>query len=130
MIRCNFYFLDFQIQILMGSSPSFMQSLEARIHDLELALDEFSFDSAASTRRMPRNSAAGTMLCKLSGTEFFSSKLWRKTGCLSTPLLPTSPKGFMKSSRYRLRGGRGLIMNPLAETPTGTQCILKVPTEL
>ncbi|XP_075503407.1 TORTIFOLIA1-like protein 3 [Primulina tabacum] len=108
------------LQRLMGSSPNFMHSLEARIRGLELALDEFSFDLAAPTRRMTRNSAAGTMLCNLPGTEFFRSKLWRKTGCLSTTVSPTSPEGFMKSSRYQLRGGRGLIMNPLAEIPTGS----------
>ncbi|KZV31260.1 hypothetical protein F511_13054 [Dorcoceras hygrometricum] len=113
------------LQSLMGSSPKFMHSLEARIHGLELALDEFSFDL---TRRLPRNRAAGTTLCKLPGTEFFSSKLWRKTGCLSTAVTPTSPEALMRSSRYRLQGGRGVIMNPLAELHSGSQCTLEVPS--
>lgn len=66
----------------MGSSQNGMQSLETRVHGLELALDEISFDLAMSTGRMSRGgSAARTTCCSIlpGAAEFFSSKLWRKT---------------------------------------------------
>ncbi|CAI9753913.1 unnamed protein product [Fraxinus pennsylvanica] len=67
------------LQKFIGSSHSGMHSLETRVHGLELALDEISFDLAVSTGRMSRSDAAGAMCCKLPGAEFLSSKLWKKT---------------------------------------------------
>ncbi|KAK6117978.1 LOW QUALITY PROTEIN: hypothetical protein DH2020_048278 [Rehmannia glutinosa] len=131
------------LQRFIGSSQNGIHSLEARVHGLELALDEISFDLAVSTRRMSHNDA---MCCKLPGTDFLSSKLWRKTESRpSTSRLPTScgtpsvaavqnipgknetPEGFpLQNRRYRFRGGHGLIMNPLAEIPRGSQGLSEV----
>ncbi|KAK6148467.1 hypothetical protein DH2020_019379 [Rehmannia glutinosa] len=125
------------LQRFIGTSQNGIHSLEARVHGLELALDEISFDLAISTRRMSHNDA---MCCNLPGTDFLSSKLWRKTeGRPSTSRLPTScgtpsvaavqnipgknetPEGFpLQNRRYRFRGGHELIMNPLAEIPRGS----------
>ncbi|PIN22646.1 hypothetical protein CDL12_04630 [Handroanthus impetiginosus] len=124
------------LQRFIGSSQNGMHSLEARVHSLELALDEISFDLAVSTGRMSRNSAAGAMCCKLPGTEFLSSKLWRKAEARSSaPRLPASGgtpsaaavrgipngEGFpLENRRYQLQGGHGLIVNPLAKIPSGS----------
>lgn len=127
------FFLHYIIQRFIGSSQNGIHSLEARVHGLELVLDEISFDLAVSTGQMPRNDA---MCCKLPGTEFLSSKIWRKTEDRpAAPQLPAScgtpsvavpstsgnhrdGEGFpLQNRRYRLRGGGGLIMNPLAEVP-------------
>lgn len=117
-----------------------MHSLEARVHGLELALDEISFDLAVSTGRMSQSGAAGAMCCKLPGSDFLSSKLWRKAGSRSsTSRLPASGgtpsmaavcgipdnigdgEGFpMENRRYLLQGGRGLIVNPLAKFSSGS----------
>ncbi|XP_022885324.1 TORTIFOLIA1-like protein 4 [Olea europaea var. sylvestris] len=125
------------LQKFIGSSHSGMRSLETRVHGLELALDEISFDLAVSTGRMSRSDAAGAMCCKLPGAEFLSSKLWKKTeGHFSTSRFSDSDgntsvagvrnipdkngdrEGFkLENRRYRLQGGRGFIVNPLAETP-------------
>lgn len=114
-----------------------MRSLETRVHGLELALDEISFDLAVSTGRMSRSDAAGAICCKLPGAEFLSSKLWKKTeGHFSTSRFSVSDgntsvagvrnipdkngdrEGFkLENRRYRLQGGRGFIVNPLAEMP-------------
>lgn len=83
-----------------------MNSLEARVHGLELALDEISFDLAVSTGRVSRNGAEGAISC----TNFLSSKLWRKAGArLSTSRLPSS-------------GGESslFVMNPLAKIPNSS----------
>ncbi|KAK6123014.1 hypothetical protein DH2020_043243 [Rehmannia glutinosa] len=131
------------LQRFIGSSQNGIHSLEARVHGLELGLDEISFELAVSTRRMSHNDA---MCCNLPGTDFLSSKLWRKTeGRSSTSRLPTScgtpsvaavqnipgknetPEGFpLQNRRYRFRGGHGLIMNPLAEIPRGSQGLSEV----
>ncbi|KAL8457646.1 hypothetical protein ACS0TY_035494 [Phlomoides rotata] len=123
------------LQRFIGSSQNGIHSLEARVHGLELVLDEISFDLAASTGQMPRND---TMCCKLPGTEFLSSKLWRKTEdrpAASPPsvAVPSTPgniadaEGFpLQNRRYRLRGGRGLIMNPLAEIPRASRGLSEV----
>lgn len=103
-----------------------MHSLEARVHGLELALDEISFDLAVSTGRMSQN---GAMCCKLPGTDFLSSKLWGKAGSRSsTSRLPASggntsvfgnDEGFPLENRRFLQGRRALVMNPLAKIPSG-----------
>ncbi|KAK6148392.1 hypothetical protein DH2020_019304 [Rehmannia glutinosa] len=131
------------LQRFIGSSQNGIHSLEARVHGLELALDEISFDLAVSTRRMSHNDA---MCCNLPGTDFLSSKLWRKTEARSsTSRLPTScgtpsvaalhsipsknegAEEFpLQNRRSRFRGGHGLIMNPLAEIPRGSQGLSEV----
>ncbi|KAL0421848.1 UNVERIFIED_CONTAM: TORTIFOLIA1-like protein 3 [Sesamum latifolium] len=128
------------LQRFIGSSQNGMHSLEARVHGLELALDEISFDLAVSTGRMSQNSAAGAMCCKLPGTDFLSSKLWRKAqGRSSTSRLPSSSgtpsvaavrsvsdkngdgeRFPLENRRSLLQGGRGLIVNPLAKISSGS----------
>lgn len=56
-----------------------MNSLETRVHGLEMALDEISYDLAVSRGRIPHTDATEDMCCKLSGSEFLSSKFWKKT---------------------------------------------------
>ncbi|XP_022843085.1 TORTIFOLIA1-like protein 3, partial [Olea europaea var. sylvestris] len=124
------------LQKFIGSSHIGMRSLETRVHGLELALDEISFDLAVSTGRMSRN-AAGATCCKLPGAEFLSSKLWKKrvgrfstspfsifdgnasaAGVYRIPDKNGDPEVFkLENRRYRLQGDRGFIVNPLAEIP-------------
>ncbi|KAG6383652.1 hypothetical protein SASPL_156585 [Salvia splendens] len=119
------------LQRFVGSSQRGIQSLEARVHGLELTLDEISYDFAASTGKMSTN---GASCCSLPGADFLSLKLRRKTHELSASC-GTSPstaaagsipcknedsgRGFLLQNRRRpLHGGRGVIvMNPLAEIP-------------
>ncbi|KAL1531797.1 TORTIFOLIA1-like protein 3 [Salvia divinorum] len=110
------------LQKFIGSSQKGMNSLEARVHGLELALDEISFDLAVSTGRMSQNGAAGAMCCKIPGTDFLSSKLWRKAGSRSSaPRLPAS-SGRNPSMEHRrlLQGRHALVINPLAKIPSGS----------
>ncbi|KAL3618009.1 hypothetical protein CASFOL_038330 [Castilleja foliolosa] len=129
------------LQKFIGSSQNGMHSLEARVHGLELSLDEISFDLAVSTGRMSQNSPSRAVCCKLPGTEFLSSKLWRKAanrpsasrlpasrGTLSTSAIRSisdnigASEGFpARKSRFLLRGGRGeVIVNPLAKLSSGS----------
>lgn len=55
-----------------------MNSLETRVHGLEMALDEISYDLALSNGRILNNNAAENTCCKLPGAEFLSSKFWRR----------------------------------------------------
>ncbi|MCD9643823.1 hypothetical protein HAX54_031670 [Datura stramonium] len=122
------------LQKFMGSSQSGMHSLETRVHGLELALDEISFDLAMSTGRMSDTKSA-SMCCKLPGAEFLTSKLWKRTegrGATSHFSVSggTSSAGVISNiagehgngerfklehRRYRLHSSRGFIVNPLAE---------------
>ena len=84
----------------MGSSQNGMRSLETRVHGLELALDEISYDLAVSSGRITKFDAPKHTCCMLPGAEFLSSKFWKKTQGRyssyrfsrtgSTPLLPSS----------------------------------------
>lgn len=49
------------------------------MHGLEMALDEISYDLALSSGRIPNTDAIEDMCCKLPGTDFLSSKFWKKT---------------------------------------------------
>ncbi|KAG8388635.1 hypothetical protein BUALT_Bualt02G0145900 [Buddleja alternifolia] len=104
------------LQRFIGSSQNGMNSLEARVHGLELALDEISFDLAVSTGRMTQNDA---ICCKLPGTEFLSSKLWRKEARSSTSHLPASGGTFQSvgavRSIFHKNGRRLIVKNPLAK---------------
>ncbi|KAL1553538.1 TORTIFOLIA1-like protein 4 [Salvia divinorum] len=124
------------LQKFIGSSQKGMNSLEARVHGLELALDEISFDLAVSTGRM---STTGAMCCKLPGTDFLSSKLWKKAGSrFLTPRLPAASSGnpslfgngeeFPMENRRFLQGRHALVMNPLAKIPSGSQGFPEVPS--
>ncbi|EXB29764.1 hypothetical protein L484_008927 [Morus notabilis] len=121
------------LQRFIGSSQNGMRSLETRVHGLELALDEISYDLAVSTGRMSKTDSSRTTCCMLPGADFLSSKFWRKTeGRLSAPRISTSSgtpsvaamryrddangsaERFKLNRRFRLQGG-GFIVNPLAE---------------
>ncbi|XP_028794913.1 TORTIFOLIA1-like protein 3 [Neltuma alba] len=119
------------LQRFIGSSQNGMQSLETRVHGLELALDEISYDLAVSSGRMTNADAPGRTCCLLSGAEFLSSKFWRKSQgryssssisrSAGTPSLAAMHYGADKhgsterNHRLRFRGDRGFITNPLAE---------------
>ncbi|CAI9112485.1 OLC1v1012942C1 [Oldenlandia corymbosa var. corymbosa] len=129
------------LQKFMGSSQSGMQSLETRVHGLELALDEISFDLAVSTGRMSTGASSGTTCCRLPGANFLSSKLWRKTqqkhssSRLISSRGPTASNSIynkanetgdpqplkLESRRSRFQGGHGVIRNPLAKIPSELQ---------
>ncbi|KZV39667.1 hypothetical protein F511_22692 [Dorcoceras hygrometricum] len=123
------------LQKFMGNSQNGMQSLEARVHGLELVLDEISLDLAVSTGRMSQNNGDGSNCCQLPGTNFLTWKLWRRTeGHSSTSRLlssrgtpsiaavriadrngdDTMPR--LEAREYPVQGGRGIIKNPLADT--------------
>lgn len=116
----------------MGTSQNGLRSLETRVHGLELALDDISYDLAISRGRMM--DSRRTTCCMLPGADFWSSKLWRKTesrystsrfSSTGTPSLAAirhraDKNGNvgtrnLESYRLRLHGGGGLIVNPLAE---------------
>ncbi|XP_028767614.1 TORTIFOLIA1-like protein 4 [Neltuma alba] len=121
------------VQRFIGSSQSGMNSLETRVRGLETALDEISHDLAVSRGRLSKTDAAEDMCCKLPGSEFLSSKFWKKTeGRCSTPRLYSrnklSPDAVhdmadkeggvemftLKDNKFR-HHGVGLYVNPLAD---------------
>lgn len=117
----------------MGSSQSGMNSLESRVHGLEVALDEISYGLAVSSGRVSNTDATDDTCCKLPGTDFLSSKFWKKTdGRYSTSrfsfgsVASTNPlhnatskdgsKELLTSNCNRLQHGKGgYFVNPLAE---------------
>ncbi|KAL8042114.1 hypothetical protein ABFX02_09G029800 [Erythranthe guttata] len=118
------------LQRFIGSSQKGIHSLEARVHGLELALDEISFDLAVSNGRMSQKDA---LCCKLPGTDFLSSKLWRKTeasaaGVRSIAGRSGDGEGIfpLHNRRYRFRGAHGLVMNPLAEISRSSRILPEV----
>ncbi|XP_044493577.1 TORTIFOLIA1-like protein 4 isoform X2 [Mangifera indica] len=79
------------LQRFIGSSQCGLNSLETRVDGLEMALDEISYDLALSNGRIPNKEYAENICCKLPGTEFLSSKFWRRTeGQFSTSRLSSS----------------------------------------
>ncbi|XP_030512995.1 TORTIFOLIA1-like protein 4 [Rhodamnia argentea] len=79
------------LQNYIGRSQSGMNSLETRVHGLEMAIEEISYDIALSTGRFPNVDSADYTCCKLPGTEFLSSKFWRRAeGRCSTTRLSSS----------------------------------------
>lgn len=118
-----------------------MRSLETRVHGLELALDEISYDLAVSSGGMTNRDSNRTTCCLLPGADFLSSKFWRKTdGCHSnsrisssrgTPLSAAvrhradrngqSETSNLGNQRLRLQGGAAFIVNPLAEIHGGSR---------
>ncbi|KAJ9163690.1 hypothetical protein P3X46_023330 [Hevea brasiliensis] len=120
------------LQKFIGTSQSGMRSLETRVHGLELALDEISYDLAVSSGRMTNSHR--TTCCMLPGADFLSSKFWRKTeSCYSTSRFSSTGTPSLAAIRHRavkngntgtqnleshrlqLQGGGGFIVNPLAE---------------
>ncbi|KAL2349342.1 hypothetical protein Fmac_003342 [Flemingia macrophylla] len=77
------------LQRFIGSSQSGMNCLESRVRGLEMALDEISYDLAVSSGRIPNTDATEDTCCKLPGSDFLSSKFWKKTeGRYSTSRFP------------------------------------------
>ncbi|XP_061373518.1 TORTIFOLIA1-like protein 3 [Gastrolobium bilobum] len=126
------------LQEFIGSSENGMRCLETRVHGLELALDEISYGLAVSSGRMTKSDAPRNACCLLPGTEFLSSKFWRKTQgrCSSsrfsrsggTPSLAAihcrpdrNAETELTSHRFRVHGGGGFITNPLAVINTNSR---------
>ncbi|MBA0582148.1 TORTIFOLIA1-like protein 3 [Gossypium raimondii] len=119
------------LQRFICSSQNGMNSLETRVHGLELALDEISYDLAVSTGRMSTSSR--TTCCLLPAAGFLRSKFWRKKGMNTNGTSRFSTSSCTPSAaathyrayrncnetfenhRLRLQGGGGFITNPLAE---------------
>ncbi|XP_057475036.1 TORTIFOLIA1-like protein 4 isoform X1 [Actinidia eriantha] len=123
------------LQKFMGSSQNGMRSLERRVHGLELALDEISYDLAVTTGRMSKINSEGPTCCKLPGAEFLSPKFWRRTEPgNSTPQFPLSRGNKngnaetlqLENRRFQLRGSGGLTVNPLAEVHSDSHGISEV----
>ncbi|CAL5372515.1 unnamed protein product [Camellia sinensis] len=126
------------LQTFMGSSQNGIHSLEARVHGLELALDEISHDLAMSTARLSNVESEGTTCCKLPGAEFFSPKFWRRTEPRHSTSGFSSSRGTepmiavrniantngnsetfkMDNRRFRLQGSDQFIVNPLSAIPS------------
>ncbi|XP_023546031.1 TORTIFOLIA1-like protein 4 [Cucurbita pepo subsp. pepo] len=123
------------LQSFIGSSQSGMNSLEQRVHGLEMALDEISHDLGLSSGRVLNSGFAENSCCKLPGAEFLSSKFWRRaegrypSSKFCSMAHATSPndlhhtfdRGFVQESikqnsqRFRTHTKGGLVMNPLAD---------------
>ncbi|KAG5230075.1 TORTIFOLIA1 protein [Salix suchowensis] len=129
------------LQNFIGSSQNGMRSLETRVHGLELALDEISYDLAVSSGGMTNRDSNRTTCCLLPGADFLSSKFWRKTdgrhsnsrisSSRGTPLSAAvrhradrngqSETSNLGNQRLRLQGGAAFIVNPLAEIHGGSR---------
>ncbi|KAL3025092.1 hypothetical protein AAZX31_04G161600 [Glycine max] len=121
------------VQKFMGNSENGMHTLETRVHGLELALDEISYDLAVSSGRISKSDAPKNTCCLLPGAEFLSTKFWKKTQGRyssyrfsrtgSTPLLASShyranrnaKSNRLASHRFRVHGDGSFMTNPLAE---------------
>ncbi|XP_061360821.1 TORTIFOLIA1-like protein 4 [Gastrolobium bilobum] len=121
------------LQRFIGSSQSGLNSLETRVHGLEVALDEISYDLAVSSGRISNTDATEDTCCKLPGTDFLSSKFWKKTegrysqsrfslgSIASTNAVHNATdkdgsKEILSAKNKRFQHGRGgFFMNPLAE---------------
>ncbi|KAG5017087.1 hypothetical protein JHK85_023223 [Glycine max] len=68
-----------QLHQIENQQSSLLDLLQTRVHGLELALDEISYDLAISSGRMTKSDPHGNTCCMLPGAEFLSSKFWRKT---------------------------------------------------
>ncbi|KAJ8772946.1 hypothetical protein K2173_028123 [Erythroxylum novogranatense] len=122
------------LQKYIGGSQNGMHALETRVHGLELALDDISYNLAVSGGRM--TDSQKTSCCLLPAADFLSSKFWRKTDG-RFPLSRLSSSGATSSTAIRQRAGKngstraetfnferlrlqqqgrgGFIVNPLAE---------------
>ncbi|KAI0518902.1 hypothetical protein KFK09_006339 [Dendrobium nobile] len=100
------------LQRFIGNSQKGIHSLEARVLNLELALDNMCRDiasaSASSGRVVMNKDQEAQMCCRLPGTEFFSPKFWRRAESRYTSRFLTYKQG----AQFGLSGG---FINPLAE---------------
>ncbi|CAA7035046.1 unnamed protein product [Microthlaspi erraticum] len=109
------------LQRYVGSSQNGMRGLETRVHGLELALDEISYDLAVSNGRMSNGSGKNSC-CLFPPGGFMRSKFWKKpeSKSLASRLSTYTNRnaetiGTQDSSRQRFNGAAGFIVNPLAE---------------
>uniref|UniRef100_A0A1J3D1K9 Microtubule-associated protein TORTIFOLIA1 n=1 Tax=Noccaea caerulescens TaxID=107243 RepID=A0A1J3D1K9_NOCCA len=109
------------LQRYVGSSQHGMRGLETRVHGLELALDEISYDLAVSNGRMSNNGSGKNSCCLLPPGSFIRSKFWKKpeskslASRLSTYRNRNAETIGIQDSRQRFNGDAGFIVNPLAE---------------
>ncbi|KAJ4870388.1 ARM repeat superfamily protein [Raphanus sativus] len=110
------------LQRFVGSSQDGMRALETRVHGLELAMDEISYDLAVSNGRMSNGSSRHNC-CLIPPGSFIRSKFWKKPDQqYSASMLATHRRNMiaqtmgMQDSRQRFNGAAGFIVNPLAET--------------
>lgn len=105
-------------QKFMGKSENGMNSLETRVHGLEMALDEISRDLAVSSERMSSSEPRVNTCCIL------SPKFWRRhdggrnSSRFSASSVPNSSEGSRTSYKWeRQKFGvqGGFVTNPLAE---------------
>ncbi|KAM0916043.1 hypothetical protein ACQ4PT_010443 [Festuca glaucescens] len=106
------------LQKFMGKSENGMNSLETRVHGLEMALDEISRDLAISSERMSHSEPRVNTCC------IFSPKFWRRrdggrnSSRFSASSVPNSSEGSRSSYKWeRQKFGvqGGFVTNPLAE---------------
>ncbi|KAJ3700645.1 hypothetical protein LUZ61_004350 [Rhynchospora tenuis] len=109
------------LQKFIGTSQSGIQSLETRVHGLEMTLDEISRDLAVSSGRSSNvNDNEAYTCCRIPGTEFLSPKYWRRNEGRYSSRFSVSEMEESRSSykwdrqRFRQQGG-GFVVNPLAE---------------
>ncbi|KAJ7943565.1 microtubule-associated protein TORTIFOLIA1 [Quillaja saponaria] len=88
------------LQRFIGTSQSVMNSLETRVHGLEMTLEGKSPDLALSSGRIHYSDSTENTCYKLPGADFLSSKFWRKSeGPYSTSRL--SPGSIQSSNAMR-----------------------------
>ncbi|KAG8072333.1 hypothetical protein GUJ93_ZPchr0006g41465 [Zizania palustris] len=106
------------LQKFMGKSENGMNSLETRVHGLEMALDEISRDLAASSGRVPNSEAKVSSCCIL------NPKFWRRhdAGRHSARFSVSDGPNSSEESRTSYKWERqkfgvqgGFVTNPLAE---------------
>ncbi|KAL9284325.1 TORTIFOLIA1-like protein 3 [Arabidopsis thaliana] len=108
------------LQRFVGSSQHGMRGLETRVHGLELALDEISYDLAVSNGRMSNGSSRNNC-CLLPSGSFIKSKFWKKhdskysASRMSTYRNRNAETTEIQNSRHRFNGSPEFIVNPLAE---------------
>ncbi|XP_042453747.1 TORTIFOLIA1-like protein 3 [Zingiber officinale] len=112
------------LQKFIGNSQNVLHSLETRVHGLELTLDEISRNFTLSSLRMANDDPTSNTCCRLPGTEFLSTKFWRKIESRNSTRLSVSElqnsNGRETRNSYQLDKWRvgvqgGLVVNPLAE---------------
>ncbi|KAI0510713.1 hypothetical protein KFK09_011322 [Dendrobium nobile] len=114
------------LQKFMGSSQNGINSLEARVNSLEMTLNEISHDLVVSSSRS-RDPAAKTC-CRLPGTEFLSSKFWRRSDSRFLPDINDSSGNRAAHNVYQYWNKQKLgFTNPLAEI---NPCSRGIPNRL
>ncbi|WOK93518.1 hypothetical protein Cni_G02216 [Canna indica] len=105
------------LQKFIGNSQDGLNSMETRVHRLEMALDEISLNLALSSGRMTNNDPATNTCCRLPGAEFLSTKFWRRNEVRNSNRFSSleTPAGSHKWDKWRLGLQGGLVVNPLAE---------------